>query len=412
MMRKGKRRSFLCAVLVLTLLVTLVSGAVPVNAAGISITSIRANRTSANTGDTISWTATATGGRGALRYCFYIYRNGNAVWKGSYGTARTVNYTVTSAGTYTAKVFVKDGVGSSASKMSTGISVSGSTVPLSVAGVRANKSSASVGDAITWSATASGGSGTLKYCFYVYRNGSVVWKGSYSTARSAVYTPTAAGTYTAKVFVKDGSGASASRLSGGVKVAAPQVSLAVTGVKASLLSANVGDTITWTATATGGTGTLKYCFYVYRNGAVAWKGSYGTSKSFTYTFDASGTYTVKAFVKDSVGASASKMSNTVTVAGAVTALSVSRISASRSSATPGETIVWTATAAGGVGTVKYCFYIYKDGSLVKKGVYSTTARISYTPTETGSYTAKVFLKDEAGNTANKVSAATLVSGHA
>ena len=108
---------FLCLILLFGLLPM----AAPVRAAdsapaGLAVTSVTADKTSAAPGETITWTASASGGSGTLKYCFYVYKDGTAVQKGSYGTARTCSYTPTAPGTYTVKVFVKDGAGTSASK--------------------------------------------------------------------------------------------------------------------------------------------------------------------------------------------------------------------------------------------------------------------------------------------------------
>jgi hypothetical protein len=77
--------------------------------------------------------------------------------------------------------------------------------------------------------------------------------------------------------------------------------LSVTGIKANKTTASTGESITWTATATGGTGTLRYCFYVFKDGAIAERGAYGTSRTYTYTPAAAGAYTVRVYVKDAAG---------------------------------------------------------------------------------------------------------------
>ena len=138
--------------------------------------------------------------------------------KGSYGTAKTYTYTPTAAGTYTVKVFVKDGAGDAASLVGGAVTVTAAATPLSVSSVTANKATTKVGNSITWTASATGGSGTLKYCFYVYKDGQTVQKGAYGTAKTYTYTPTAAGTYTVKVFVKDGTGTAATLVGGKVTV--------------------------------------------------------------------------------------------------------------------------------------------------------------------------------------------------
>ena len=183
---------------------------------------------------------------------------------------------------------------------------------LTISSIKPDKTTASVGGTVTWTATASGGSGTIQYCFYVYKDGATVQKGSYGSSNTYSYIVTAPGEYTVKAFVKDGSGATAN-LTGGKVMVGSSEPFAVSSVKADRTMAKIGDTITWTAEASGGTGTLKYCFYVYKDGATVFKGSYGTARTFTYTPAAAGSYSVKVFVKDAAGAMVSLVSGKVTV---------------------------------------------------------------------------------------------------
>ncbi len=276
--------------------------------ASLRINSVKADKTSAKPGDTITWTASAAGGSGTLQYCFYIYKDNEAVFKGKYGTAKTCSYKAAEEGSYTAKVFVKDASGSTslASKATT---VTAAT-PLTVNSIKADKTTANVGDTITWTASATGGSGTLQYCFYVYKNGTIVQKGTYGSAKTVNFKASAAGNYTAKVFVKDASG-SVSLMSAQTTVTA-STPLTVSSIKANVTSAGVGDTITWTASATGGSGTKQYCFYVYKDGKNVYKGSYGSAKTVSYKASAAGNYTAKVFVKDATG-SVSLMSGQISV---------------------------------------------------------------------------------------------------
>ena len=378
------------------------------NAAPLTITGITADKTSAAAGDTITWTAAAAGGSGALRYCFYVYKDGAVVLNTGYGSAVKASYTAEEAGNYSAKVFVKDGAGNATSR------VSGSTIveeanaaPLTITGITADKTSAAAGDTITWTAAAAGGSGALRYCFYVYKDGAVVLNTGYGSSVKASYKAEEAGSYSAKVFVKDGIGHAASRTGGSIDVTdqaeQPAEPLAIAGITADKTSAGAWDTIAWTAEVTGGSGTLRYCFYVYKDGAVVLSTGYGSAARVSYTATEAGSYAAKVFVKDGTGNAVSRVSESVTVTGqTAAALTVTDISADKTGAGAGETITWTATVAGGSGTLRYCFYIYKDGAVVLNTGYGSTKSVSYTAVETGSYSVKVFVKDGAGNAVSRV----------
>ena len=376
----------------------------------LSIFIFKPDKTDAKPGDTVTWTVSAIGGQGTLRYNFYVYRDGAVVLKTGYTASAAVSYTASAAGSYSAKVFVKDGKGTVVSKLSDSVTVAAPASPLTVTGVAANKTTAKPGDSVTWTAAASGGSGTLRYNFYIYKDGSILQKTGYTAAKTAAYPVAEAGTYSVKVFVKDSAGTVVTRTGGTVTVAAATGALAIGSITPNKTSAKTGETVTWTASATGGSGTLRYCFYIYKDGTVVLNTGYGTAKSVSYTPAEAGSYSAKVFVKDASGNAAAKVSGSVTVSGsAAGALAIGSITPSKTSAKTGDTVTWTAVASGGSGSLRYCFYIYKDGTAIQKGSYGAANTVTYTVSAAGNYTVKVFAKDSAGAAVSKTGGACLVS---
>ena len=103
----------------------LVSAVIPVTSAEpLAIESITADRTSAGIGDSIIWTAKATGGGAPLQYSYLVYRNGSIVHKVAYQSANTLTYTPAEAGSYKVKVMVKDASGTVVNLVSVVIKVS------------------------------------------------------------------------------------------------------------------------------------------------------------------------------------------------------------------------------------------------------------------------------------------------
>ena len=372
----------------------LTGGAVSVGSAQISITGVTPNRTTAVLGDSITWTASATGGTGTLQYCFYVFKNGKVDVRGSFGTARTFTYAPAAAGTYTVRVYVKDGSGTTVSLDNAG-AVTVSNTPLSLTGVTPSRTTVTVGESIAWTASASGGTGTIQYCFYVFKDGKISVRGAYSTAKTYTYTPTAAGTYTVRVYAKDGTGTAQNLTGGAVNVANEPLNLI--GVIANKNTAAAGDSITWTAASSGGTGTIQYCFYVFKDGKIDTRGASGTANVFTYTPTAAGTSTVRVYAKDGTGTTLNLTGGAVTVSG--DPLMVIGAAANQKSVTVGTEIKWTAAATGGVGTLQYCFYVFRNGSVVQRGSYSTAATFTYTPATAGTYTVRVYVKDGSGASA-------------
>ena len=93
----------------------------------------------------------------------------------------------------------------------------------------------------------------------------------------------------------------------------PAAEPVIDSVAADRTAAKPGETVTWTAGASGGSGTLRYCFCVYKDGAVLEKGRYGDENSFSFTPSEAGSYAAKAFVRDGEGTKTSRMGDTVTV---------------------------------------------------------------------------------------------------
>ena len=148
-----------------------------------------------------------------------------------------------------------------------------------------------------------GGSGTLQYCFYVFRNGKVWERGSYSPYSSYPCTLNIIGDYTARVYVKDSAGTVAVFDIDEEKTLHIDTSGSVEEPKVTDVTPDntfpwSGETIVWTANATGGYQGLQYCFYLFVNGKIRTRGEWQTSNTFSHQTDAWNTYTVRVYVKD------------------------------------------------------------------------------------------------------------------
>ncbi len=171
-------------------------------------------------------------------------------------------------------------------------------VPIEIQSITVNKTSVTLGDAITWTVTASGGTGTLQYRFDVCKDGQTVRQGSYGTAKIFSYTPTEVGTYSVKVYVKDGAENSKDQQSGNVAVAASTVPV-LTGATA----ASGQITVKWSAVS----GASKYAVYRKTSGS-SWTlltntvtGTSYVDKSADLNAGTTYYYTVRAYVNGAWG---------------------------------------------------------------------------------------------------------------
>ena len=283
-----------------------------VTVAPLSLGSVKADKTGANVGETVTWTASASGGAGTLQYYFSLYKDGAKFPTRAYSTVNTFSYTPAEPGNYRVRSYVKDADGTKISKLSTEIAVT--KEPLTLSSVKADKTNATVGETVTWTASASGGTGSLKYYFNLYRDGTKIASRTYSSDNTYSYTPADAGTYKVRVYVKDAADTKVNTLSSGVKVAVP-TPLSISSIKADKTSAASGETVTWTASASGGTGTLQYFFIVYQDGTKVASRAYGTANTFSYIVTEPGTYKARVYVKDANGAKVNKLSGSTVHSG-------------------------------------------------------------------------------------------------
>ena len=159
-----------------------------------------------------------------------------------------------------------------------------------------------VGQSKTFSATASGGSGT--YTSYQWYVNGVSQSGQ--TASTFFYSPGSAGSYSVTVTVADSSSTTSTPSNAATVTvnAAPTVSIAPAG----LLALTVGQVQMFTATPSGGLGTINYQWYL--------DGTAAGSNSASYPYTAAGTsHSVTCTVTDSASTPVtSPASNAVSIA--------------------------------------------------------------------------------------------------
>ena len=154
-----------------------------------------------------------------------------------------------------------------------------------VTSVAANKTAAAVGEAITWTAKASGGIGDLQYYFILYKDGTKLKTRSYSTSKTFSYTPAETGTYKVKVYVKDSLGTKVYKTGKGVAVTAVAKPVITTQPSAKTAAAGAKATFKVAATGEG----LTYQWQYKTAGSSTWKDKSGATKS-SYTVTAKESY--------------------------------------------------------------------------------------------------------------------------
>ena len=157
-----------------------------------------------------------------------------------------------------------------------------------------------------------------------------------------------------------------------------------------------GDTACWTATPLGGTGSYRYRYELICDGASVYSGSYVSADTFSWTFDAPGSYTLVCTVSDGDGTASVEHALTVIDANALT---LTGIDVATSRYLSLQTHTWTANAAGGTPPYSYAFELY-EGTRKLANQNTASPTYSYTFSAAAACTLKVTVTDAAGASAS------------
>ena len=266
------------------------------------------NKSTIGLGEFFKMSAAKSGGKAPYTYTFMFKRAGNTKWNiigTEWGTKTSATLTPTAEATFDMRVLIKDGSGRVATKSFQG-TVSGKAA-------LANNSTLSAasgvkGSKVTVTGKAIGGTSPYKYAFYYKKSDASSWTtiSAYSSTSTATFTPTAAGTYTVKVSIKDSDGTISSKE---LSYKATSSAALANNSKISATSVSKGTKVTITGAASGGTSPYKYAFYFKRTSNTKWNAigtEFDTATSANFTPTAAASYDIKVVVKDSANATKEK----------------------------------------------------------------------------------------------------------
>jgi PKD repeat protein len=308
-----------------------------------------------DSGRTVEFTSSVSGGTPGYSYSWSV--------DGDTYTSQDINVSFSSSGSYSVQLTVTDAADYSVSQSLTETVNSDPTVSAS-----SNVSSADIDYPIEFSSTPSGGTGSYSYSWTL--NGQQI-----STSQDFSYSFASSGSYTLTVTITDSVGVQSSASVTVTINLNPSVS-----VSSSQNPADVGNSVTFSSSESGGTGTDTYVWYI--NGVQE-----STASSFSYSFSAAGTYYVNVTVTDSDGHSASySLKETVNPDPSVVINVVHN---------PTDVGIWanfSASISGGTGPFSYSWTI--------NGESFTTAHVNYTFTASGTFPISLTVTDANGNTAS------------
>ena len=359
----------------------------------VDVTSVTLNKTSASVekGSTVTLSAAVAPSNAT---------NKTITWNSSNTAVATVSGgVVTGVAKGTATITAASANGVSASATIT-VTDSGSTTALTNS---ASVSAASVktGSTVTVKGAASGGTSPYQYAYYYKKStaSSFTTLKAYSTATSASFTPSAAGTYTVRVSVKDAQGTVKTK---DMTVTVTSDTTTLTNKSTvSAASITLGKSVTVTGAASGGTSPYSYGVYYKKSSSSSYTTAqaYSTTKTVTITPGAATTYDIRVKVKDAKGTISTKDFTLKVTAGVLS--NTSTLSAS--SVALGKSVTITGKATGGTAPYQYAAYYKKASSSSYTAVrgYSTAATMTLTPAAATTYDVRVKVKDSVGTVVSK-----------
>jgi hypothetical protein len=223
-------------------------------------------------GTSVTWTANGRGGTGPLQYQFWEYSASSGWSVGqSYTTTNTFTWTPPQ-GVDAVQVWVRNAGSTNSFDAWAGSDQFTITSPTAtVTSFTANQNfPITSGVPVTFTASAAASSGSVEYEFWEFTSGTG-WQIGQAYGSSGVFTwSPAAGTHAVQVWVRRvGSTASWEDWRGLNFTVNPAQPAKVTSLTSTPV-AGPWTPITWTATATGGSGTLQYKFWLFRSSTNSW----------------------------------------------------------------------------------------------------------------------------------------------
>jgi glucose/arabinose dehydrogenase len=387
----------------------LATGYIAVIPAPVSITGLSPNQqTPGAAGAPLMWTATATGGSGALSYKYWIFSAAGGSWAlgRDYDVSPSWTWTPAQPGTYALQVWARS-AGSPADYdgwHDTGFFTIANPVPATPNLSRMPSGSLRTGVPVTWSASTSGGRLPTQYKFWLFSQKSGMWQVTRDWGAGGTWSwlPREAGTYAVQAWVRSAGSNSnwdAWTSSGFFNVLPSPLTLAAP-VPDRQLPVAPGTAVTWEATATGGIPPLSYQFWTSTAGVWSLLRDYAPQATVTWTID-DGTHAIEARVKQS-GSSAAFDVRAATSPFTVQAVAPNVVSFVSNETFPvpvGTPIVWTAEAVRGLAPLEFQFWRWDHGVWQVVQAWSAERTWQWTPAlaDAGTHYLQVWVRSAGGS---------------
>ena len=341
--------------------------------------------TSITLGKSVTLTGAASGGTSPYTYAYYYKKSSQSSWTTvkDFSSTTSVSITPASATTYDVCIKVKDKTGTVEKKYFK-LTMAPASLTMKISATTIN-----LGESVTASVSGSNLSG-YKFAYYYKQTSQSSWTTAkdFSTTKSVAITPKKATTYEICIKAKDSTGAITKKYF--------NVSVVQGLTNTSKISAeeiNLNQSVTVTASGTGGTGYYQFAVYYKKTSESTWTKAqdFGANETVKITPKTATKYDICAKVKDSNGDIAKQYFVVEVVKAPLT--NTSTISATTIKV--GNSITAKGSATGGTAPYKYAYY-YKQQSQSSWTVakdFSTTTSVSIKPAKVTTYDVCIKVKD-------------------
>jgi subtilisin family serine protease len=333
----------------------------------------------------VTWTATATGGLAPYQYRFLVW--GGSAWSElrGWGSSNTLTWTPTVASPdYKIAVLVRGAWNTGANEITVAQPFAIRPVATSV-NMNVNPSGAQpLGTTVYFNATASGGQAPYEYQWSLWDGTAWTTVRGWHTASTYNWTPTVANA-NYRMVVK----ARSAWNTGAAEIYTQATTPIMPAVSSASLTPSVasprllGDTVTFTASASGGQSPYQYRWIASASG-VTTTTAWSTSQVFAWTPTTGGTYQIKLQVRSAWNTGAFEreavLSNYQVRLPLVATLAANRTSPQLA----GGTIRWTAGGTGGAMPYQYQWVLFDGTAWINLTAWTTTNFYDWTPGAPGS----------------------------
>lgn len=260
--------------------------------------------------------------------------------------------------------------------------------PFRIESIKISDNTLETGETVSCTVTVADGLRCM-YKFYVYNDsGEKVYEApSYAAKNVFEYRTDMAGNYYFAIDVKSIDERTLSVFSGNFSV---HDKLQLGALKSDVDEyAYVNETVTWTCETLSDSADAVYTYTLYCDDELITEVE-SHSHEFSFTPVTAGNYVLHAVLADSHSVSDEVAADAVTV---YDVLKIDEIVVPENPAGVGTAVEFSAVVSGGTGEYQYCFTIFRQGTIISNGVFTSENISSYVFDEEGSYRIFCAVKD-------------------